>query len=152
MGGDNWRANDNWGVMDPCWDGWYGIECNADGYVITIALNDNNLRGSSGLRMRCIRNSFSHKMLATFWANFLIKHVKSSKLMRIVELVNLTKFVKLCKSFGDNSADQIWKFLVNNMSCRLSNLNEHFEFGAVQKCVNRLNLEKCCYVNTFLQN
>jgi hypothetical protein len=46
MGGDNWRANDNWGVMDPCWDGWYGIECNADGYVITIALNDNNLRGS----------------------------------------------------------------------------------------------------------
>jgi Leucine-rich repeat (LRR) protein/sugar lactone lactonase YvrE len=42
--GDNWTNNDGWKMTDtPC--SWYGIAC-ADGKVVTIELNTNNLDGT----------------------------------------------------------------------------------------------------------
>lgn len=42
----SWRTIDNWGIGDPCWDSWYGITCDEQGYVIAIELVDNHLEGT----------------------------------------------------------------------------------------------------------
>ena len=44
-GGANWADNTNWGTGCPCDNNWYGIQC-ADGRVISIVLDDNQLTGS----------------------------------------------------------------------------------------------------------
>jgi hypothetical protein len=45
LNGYAWRAQDNWLRGDPCWDGWFGIECDVNGYVISISLPDNHCIG-----------------------------------------------------------------------------------------------------------
>ena len=44
--GANWKVNSNWGVGDPCSQGWHGIECDCNGRVIKISLPDNRLVGT----------------------------------------------------------------------------------------------------------
>ena len=44
--GSGWNDNTNWGVGDPCNDGWYGVTCNSDGHIVTLNLASNNLRGN----------------------------------------------------------------------------------------------------------
>jgi Leucine-rich repeat (LRR) protein len=44
--GNNWKNNDGWmSSNSPC-DGWYGIECNADGKVVAIEMESNGLAGT----------------------------------------------------------------------------------------------------------
>ncbi len=43
--GPSWRNNDNWGIGDPCFQNWYGIECDCSGSVTKIHLADNRLSG-----------------------------------------------------------------------------------------------------------
>lgn len=44
-GGDNWVKNTNWNTEAPL-NQWYGISTDADGFVTTINLKDNNLDGT----------------------------------------------------------------------------------------------------------
>lgn len=44
--GNNWKNNAGWMASNnPC-DGWYGVECNADGKVVAIELESNGLSGA----------------------------------------------------------------------------------------------------------
>jgi len=46
LGGNQWRRKDNWGVGDPCFQGWYGVECDCHGNIIRLSLIDNSLQGT----------------------------------------------------------------------------------------------------------
>lgn len=63
--GDNWTSNANWGT-DADFSQWYGVEADADGNVIGLNLNGNNLSGQipqtlidcSTLAYADLRNNF----------------------------------------------------------------------------------------------
>ncbi|KAF4680011.1 hypothetical protein FOZ62_001327, partial [Perkinsus olseni] len=46
LDGVGWRNRGGWLVGEPCWNGWYGVECNEFGFVRSLSLSDNRLRGS----------------------------------------------------------------------------------------------------------
>ncbi|KAF4730818.1 hypothetical protein FOZ63_022856 [Perkinsus olseni] len=46
LDGVGWRNRDGWLVGEPCWNEWYGVECNEFGFVRSLSLSDNRLRGS----------------------------------------------------------------------------------------------------------
>ena len=46
LDGGNWKRNDNWGIGEPCFQGWFGLVCDCDGNVVRISLVDNALSGS----------------------------------------------------------------------------------------------------------
>ncbi|KAF4731009.1 hypothetical protein FOZ62_020363 [Perkinsus olseni] len=46
LNGVGWRTRDGWLVGEPCWNGWYGVECNEFGFVRSLSLSENRLRGS----------------------------------------------------------------------------------------------------------
>jgi hypothetical protein len=46
LGGSNWIRSYGWLTGFPCYDLWYGIQCNPSGYVIRIYLPENKLRGT----------------------------------------------------------------------------------------------------------
>ena len=46
LDGLNWKRNDNWGIGDPCFQGWYGVVCDCNGDVVRISLVDNALSGN----------------------------------------------------------------------------------------------------------
>jgi len=46
LSGSGWRRKDNWGMGDPCFQGWYGVDCDCTGRVTRLNLADNSLRGS----------------------------------------------------------------------------------------------------------
>ena len=44
--GNSWKNNAGWMTSpNPC-DGWYGVECNADGQIVTLELDSNGLLGT----------------------------------------------------------------------------------------------------------
>ena len=45
LGGATWKYNFGWLKGSPCWDLWFGIDCNGDGRVVKISLPDNRLKG-----------------------------------------------------------------------------------------------------------
>ncbi|KAF4675443.1 hypothetical protein FOL47_007751 [Perkinsus chesapeaki] len=45
LNGMDWRNRDGWLIGEPCWNDWYGVECNEFGYVRSISLADNRLKG-----------------------------------------------------------------------------------------------------------
>ena len=47
-GGDNWADNDNW-CSDKPLEEWYGVQCNNEGRVIDLDLNNNHLSGNGTL-------------------------------------------------------------------------------------------------------
>lgn len=46
LDGGNWKRNDNWGIGDPCFQGWFGLVCDCEGNVVRISLVDNALSGT----------------------------------------------------------------------------------------------------------
>ena len=46
LGGVNWSMKTNWNIGDPCFNSWFGVECDCSGHVIGIVLPDNRLIGT----------------------------------------------------------------------------------------------------------
>ena len=64
--GQNWTNNGGWmdGTVDHCQ--WYGISCDADGFVTGIDLRDNNLAGQFPVYTRNVNSDENH-ILNNFW-------------------------------------------------------------------------------------
>ncbi|MBN1122833.1 MAG: leucine-rich repeat domain-containing protein [Anaerolineae bacterium] len=45
LGGPGWATSTNWGVGDPCTNGWTGVTCDPGGNVTNVFLASNNLTG-----------------------------------------------------------------------------------------------------------
>jgi hypothetical protein len=44
--GDSWYRADRWGTGDPCMNEWFGVGCDCQGYVVSLALPNNGLSGT----------------------------------------------------------------------------------------------------------